>query len=79
MAADEAGSNGAAKIESRANKGNASQTVAGPTRRKARQIAMRATSQMIISFRRSIRSARAPAHGEARKNASSWAMIDRPT
>ncbi len=79
IAADEAGSNGAAKIDRIASSGNASQTVPGPTSRKATQMTMRARSQVIISLRRSTRSARAPAQGEARKKALSCARIERPT
>ena len=79
IAADDAGSNGAEKIDRIASSGNASQIVSGPTSRNATQTTTRARSHAIMSFLRSIRSARAPAQGEAKKNASSWVRIASPT
>ena len=71
VAAENAGSNGAANVASTGSSTYASQIVSGPTSRNDTQTTARARSQAIISFRRSIRSASTPPIGEARKNADS--------
>src|SRR3989304_4250958 len=73
-AADEAGSKTAEKDVRAASTGNMIQTVlSSRMSRKPRQSTARTTSQSTMSFRRSRRSAGAPAKGETRKDGTALA------